>query len=199
MGRITSHSADRPESYVEPDFLETAGRLREPHVREQTHPARDAEIDARVLDRQEAEDYSWREPTNLDAPPPRPGYAQKWVRVAFRSEGDNINWNNRFRQGWTPRDPNTIPECANHYTIQPHQKHNVVMVGGSVLCEMPVQKLQARKRWLENENNNLELSITAETDKMNKDARAAGVAPIVREDKVSVTTGGRRRPATMAD
>ena len=54
MGRITRHAADRPESY-EGDvdtldrgdaFLETAGRLREPHVREQAHPSREAEIDA---------------------------------------------------------------------------------------------------------------------------------------------------------
>jgi hypothetical protein len=196
---IVRHAADRPETYQEPtDFLETAGRLREPHMREQVHVGREAEVDARVLDRQEAQDFAWREPTNLDAPPPRPGFRQRWVRVQTRAGEDSINWNTRFRQGWTPRDPKTIPEAANHYPITSHMNQSVIQVAGSVLCEMPIQKVKAREAWIQSENRNLDRSILAETDRTSAEAVRAGHAPIIREDRVE-TSVGRRRPATMAD
>jgi hypothetical protein len=199
---IVRHSADRPETYQEPvvnDFLETAGRIREPHMHEQAHPAREAEIDARVLDRQEAADFSWREPTNLDAPPPRPGFRQKWVRVQSRNEMDGINWNTRLRQGWTPRDPKTVPDANGFYPVATHHNQSVIQVAGSVLCEMPIQKVKARDAWVQEQNRKLEESISVETDKVSAKYVKQGLAPITRTDEVHTTVGGKRRPATMAD
>lgn len=199
---IVRHAADRPEAYQEPagtDFLETAGRLREPHLREQAHVGREAEIDARVLDRQEAADFSWREPTNLDAPPPRPGFRQKWVRVQNRNELDGINWNTRLRQGWTPRDPKTVPDANGFYPVANHNNQSVIQVAGSVLCEMPIQKVKAREAWVQQQNRRLEESINVETEKVSAAGVRQGLSPIVREDKIDTTVGGKRRPATMAD
>lgn len=196
---IVRHAADRPETYEPTDFLETAGRVREVHTREQSHVSREGEIDARTLDRQEAADYSWREPTNLDAPPPRPGMRQKWVRVSSRSELDNVNWTSRLRQGWTPRDPKTVPDVNGYYPVTNHSNQSVIQVAGSVLCEMPIQKVHARQAWVAEQNRKLNDSITAETDKASREGVAKGLSPIEREDKIETTVGGKRRPATMAD
>lgn len=206
MGRIAQTGSDRPETWDETlgrdtahDFRETAGRLREPHVREQAHITRDAEIDARTFDRQEAADFSWREPTNLDAPPPRPGFRQKWVRVSSRNEADNINWTTRLRDGWAPRDPATVPDTTGYWPVKAHQNQSVIQVAGSILCEMPIQKVRAREAWIREKNRRLEESITVETDKVSAAGMRQGLAPIVREDQVDTTVAGRRRPPTMAD
>lgn len=202
MGIVRGQTSDRPASYQEPvetDFLETAGRLREPHLREQVHVGREAEIDARVLDRQEAADFSWREPTNLDAPPPRPGYRQKWVRVSSRNEADNINWTTRLRDGWAPRDPKTVPDAKGYWPVKDHHNTSVIQVAGSILCEMPIQKVRAREEWIKQKNRRLEESITVETDKVSAAGVRQGLSPIVRTDEVETTVAGKRRPATMAD
>lgn len=192
MPRITTS-----QSTIEnDDFLETAGRQREAHMHEAMRPARESEMDARNTDRFESDDVAWRRPTNLDAPPPRPGYVQRWVRAAFRSDGDNLNWSQKLREGWQPRDPNTIPDVASYFPVKEHSVGSVVQVGGLILCEMPEARVRAREKAIRAATDRQMESVSAETDKASREGQRIGAPSIERREDIVSRVG--RRPNTMA-
>lgn len=182
----------------EPDF-DTGDRMREGRWRDSMHESREAESDARNTPRYETSDLSWRRPMNLDAPPPRPGYRQRWVRVEFRSESDNLNWQGKVREGWAPRDPATISEADKYFGFSPsmHNGTGVIRVGGLILMEIPEHKIFAKRRAIDAQTRRQENSVSMETEKISREGVRAGGPPIVREDRADVTTG--RLPPTLAD
>jgi hypothetical protein len=88
----------------------------------------------------------WVRPTSLDAPPPRTGYRQKWVRSSMFGREDATNWMRRLREGWVPRDAGTVPENFPVPTMQHGKFGNVIAVEGMVLCEMPAERVKQRNR-----------------------------------------------------
>ncbi len=182
---------------VGPD-LDTADRIRDVSGRPAMHEMRDAEADIRTLPRTTSE-VAWRRPTNLDAPNPRPGMVQRWVRAEMRSETDNLNWTSKLREGWRPRDPATLSAADAHLglTAANHNGQGVIRVGGLILVEMEETRIQARRRAVSEQNRRQEASVSAETDKISREGQAIGAAPIVREERNEVSTG--RRPHTMAN
>jgi hypothetical protein len=181
-------------------YVETAGRLRNTPERGHTHTARDADLDPRNTTRQlaEADAFTWKDGTSLDAPPPQPGMRQKWIRISFRSESDEINWSKRFQEGWRPRHPDTIPEeLRGYYPVREHDRQSMIRSGNLVLCEMPEARIAARARWVKSETERQIASISVETDKTSREMMRKGSVPLVREEQVTTDIG--RRPATLAD
>lgn len=194
MGRIVGDTAELER----PDFRETAGRLREANDRPVSmHETSDNYVDPRNTARHDTSDFEWRRPTNLEAPPARPGYVQRWVRANLRSEGDNNNWQLRMREGWTPRDPATVPEADAFFGTAKHNGQGVIAVGGLILCEMDERRIISKRNAIREMTRRQENSVSEETDKISREGVRQGAAPIVREDTTHVSTG--RRPATMAD
>jgi hypothetical protein len=194
MPRLTDGPA-RP-ALNEPD-LDTADRLREGRARLSMHDTRDSEMDIRNLPRATTQDYTWRRPMNLDAPEPRPGYVQRWVRSEFRSEKDNLNWQGKVREGWTPRDPATVPDVEAFFGQSSHLGAAGIRVGGLILMEMPEERLMSKRRAIGEATRRQEQSVAMETDKISREGMRYGAPPIVREEEVRVATG--RRPNTLAD
>lgn len=156
-----------------------------PHASHDAEPLHD-EVHAALHD-------EWREPRNLDAPPARPGYVQRWVRVEDRDGKDNLNYANKFREGWRPRPMETIPEELRE--TFPSTKHaslgDVVMVGGLVLCEMPRQIADSRNRQVRNRINRQNQAVATDAEATSRQGVARGMAPIVRDEKITVS---RREP-----
>jgi hypothetical protein len=177
--------------------MDTADRLREGRERFASHDTRDTTMDARNQPRSEVSDYVWRRPGSLDAPPPRPGMAQRWVRAETRAESDNLNWQSKYREGWRPRDPGTVPDCEALYNTSNHLGTAAIRVGGLILMEMPIERVSAKKRAIRDIINRQEESVAMETAKISNEGMKAGFAPIVREEKAEVSTG--RRPPTLTD
>ena len=200
MPRITSAAPDLriPVAQNEPDF-DTANRLRENQARPSMHEGRDTDADIRNLPRTDSSEYTWRRPMNLDAPSPRPGMVQRWVRVEFRSENDNLNWQSKAREGWRPRDPASIPSSESYfgYTSSQHNGQGVIRVGGLILMETEERRLLAKRQAIRMQIQHQENSVSTETDKVSREGQALGAAPIVREERTEVSTG--RRPTTMAN
>lgn len=201
MPRITSSAAPfslGARAQNEPDF-DTANRLRENQARPQMHEGRDTDADIRNLPRSDSTDYTWRPPTNLEAPTPRPGMVQRWVRVEFRSESDNLNWQSKDREGWKPRDPKTISNADSYFSsaASMHNGQGVIRVGGLVLMEMDERRLHAKRVAINQMTRRQEESVSVETDKVSREGQAYGASPIVREERTEVSTG--RRPSTMAN
>ena len=51
---------------------------------------------------------SWKPASLLDAPPPRPGMVQRWVATSILGKDTPDNVYKRQREGWTPREADTV-------------------------------------------------------------------------------------------
>lgn len=89
-------------------------------------------------------DTPWAAPTSLEAPPARPGFKQKWVRCAIFGKPDVQNMARKFREGWLPRQANSVPKSFHAPTIRSGQFVGSIGVEGSILCEMPSAKVAQR-------------------------------------------------------
>lgn len=92
----------------------------------------------------ENEATEWRHFSNLQAPDPRPGYAQRWIRVKLAGRNDSTNVSKKFREGWRPRKISSIPEGHTLPTVRLAQFGLVIGVDDVVLCEMPA-KVKAQR------------------------------------------------------
>lgn len=172
--------------------LGTGERAMPRRTHEEMHELRDAEV--RDVPRTSSADIVYRPPTNLDAPEPRPGYVQRWVRSSFRDGDDTLNWQARLGEGWRPRDPKTVPDHEARFRPM-NQKADHISVGGLVLMEIDEQVMLAKRRWINEQNRRQEQSVSLETDRASKAGVAAGAEPIQRTHETQVSTG--RRPPTL--
>ncbi len=122
----------------------------------ETAPERDdADDDERLTRDQEQreddihDDYDddWEVPDILDAPPARPGFAQRWVRTTLEGKDDPRNVAKRMNERWRPRRADTVPKGYHAPTIQHGEYAGYIGVEGVVLMERP-EKVQnaVRKR-----------------------------------------------------
>lgn len=81
--------------------------------------------------------------------PARPGYSQRWVRVAIGSEPDARNMATRSRRGWSPRQADTIEPHLRYMAINREEFGNVIGNHDVILMERPTEiqnKVQAHER-----------------------------------------------------
>jgi hypothetical protein len=83
------------------------------------------------------EDTPWIRPSSLEAPTPRKGFRQRWVRVGSMGQDDPTNTARKFREGWRPRPSDSLPKGYHAPTISHGKWAGCVGVEGMVLCEMP--------------------------------------------------------------
>jgi len=148
MGRIYSRGAAADTIEREPQSIEMHERHR-PHVmRHAMHTSREAEVQREDL-HPEMLATNILNPARLAAPPPQPGYVQRWIADGTTAaHGSSGEWTVRMRQGWAPRDPNTI--SSRQRQIWPSAKTqsgtDVIRIGGLVLCEIPKQVMEQRRK-----------------------------------------------------
>lgn len=116
------------------------------------------------------EDKPWVRPTSLEAPPARPGFEQRWIRVNTRGEEDTTNASRKFREGWRPRPAETVPASYSAPTIAHGKWAGCVGVEGMLLCEMP-RKLHDKKKaavraQTDNITNALEVDLQKQSNTM---------------------------------
>lgn len=191
--------AERDDFLEDGRDMDTADRLREGRDRFSDRQTREAEMDGRDQPRTSTSDFEWRRPTSLEAPPARPGFAQRWVRAEMRNENDNLNWTGKMREGWRPRDPASVPDCESFYNVGQQTGQNVIRVGGLILMEIDERKLQGKKNAVREQTRRQEESIAMETTKVSNEGVRQGYAPITREEKVEVARGSGRRPPVLND
>lgn len=115
----------------------------DPHKVETQHGSSEADAgEAHDVPR----DYpqEWKRASDLEAPPPRPGFVQRWIRTAVGGKNDPKNANKKFREGWKPRLASTVPGGFSPPTIAHGQFGEVIGVEDMVLCEMPVRLAKQR-------------------------------------------------------
>lgn len=114
-------------------------------IHETTQQAADS---AHVVPRTDSED-TWVRPTNLDAPPERRGYKQRWIRWRLNNELDAKNLSRATRSHWKPRPPETVPDGFAPETVKIGNLGSCISADDMVLMEMPeamFAKMRAAKK-----------------------------------------------------
>ncbi len=113
--------------------------------RRKRRPNRADEARTNEAPRAETRAREWVRPSQLEAPEPRPGYRQKWIRMALHGKEEPHHVANRTREGWEPRKADTAPDF-------PSSKEGLIETGGLILCEMPEPMVEQRNAYYQRKN-----------------------------------------------
>jgi hypothetical protein len=173
-----------------------AEKQEDPHSVETPDEQRTSEqdvFDAYGIDR-DAHDSPWERPSELQAPKPRPGFTQRWIRIRVGNDDDVKNSMRKFREGWIPRGLDTVPEGYAPPTFLHSRLGNVIGVEDLILCEMPVTKAAQRNAFYNAKKDRMIEGI--ENDLRNVSQRGPRIA---KSHKTHVTKRRLRVPTDPAD
>jgi hypothetical protein len=134
------------------------------------------------------DEFEWKPSNTLDAPEPRPGFVQRWVRFMVGADQDPKNWSRSTREGWRPRSLDTVEKGFNAPTMNHGTLGTVIQVGDVILCEMDERLYKSRKKFFR-------MKGLRQKEAMEK-RPMQGTDIKVEERKSSVTFGRRRAKAT---
>lgn len=167
------------------------------------------QMDADEAEGEDSEDYEGIDdfgsvsvdPMNdLDAPEPRVGMRQRWVRMNILGATDAKNRAKRDRQGWRPRRAETVPEVERERfpTVADAKYGDVIQQGELVLCEIAEGLLDRRRKFYSDKAaGQLAAIVNQGIADTNKGADKHGFGAIQMQRKSTVRTG--RRHILVAD
>jgi hypothetical protein len=168
-----------------------------PHRQGPTHVgrARQEQREPRSRDRS----VEWKPADMLDAPPPKPGMEQRWIRIRLGEKDDQRNFQKKFREGWHPIKRSDVPADMEPPTIAFGRFGDVVAVSDLVLCERPLEIGISRKRYFRQRlDRQLKSADRRHVNKVERDdhpIRGGAKADI----KPSIGRGTRSRQAPVQD
>jgi hypothetical protein len=139
----------------------------------------------RELDTREktARKKSWTRPETLPTPFKEDGYEFHWVRISTRGESDAMNVSLKLQEGWEPVKAAEHPEIFVGRIEDERFKENIV-IGGLLLCKTPVEIVDERNAWFQNQATNQMHSVDNNLMREN-DPRM----PLYNDRKTSVSFG----------
>ena len=145
----------------------------------------------------ETEATPWIQGGSLVAPPSRPGYVQRWIRVSTKGKDDAPNVSRKFREGWKPRPADTVPASYQTARMEHGKFAGNIMVEGMLLCELPVAVNKSRAKFIRSQTDKKTQAIDADLERANKANRGPGFGEIqksarsipVREVRVQEESG----------
>lgn len=163
------------------------------HAIEREHQSPEAAgAQASTVEREDG-DIAWMRPSNLDAPPARPGYVQRWKRSELGGAPDTRNWQSALREGWRPRPADTVPDAFS--MMKTHDNgQGVIKAEGLILCEMPDHAAGQR---VAHYRGKTARQIQGVDQDLHRTQAAGGGLPINKEHDSRTETG--RRPRVAAD
>lgn len=95
----------------------------------------------------------WIPQSQLPQPDPRPGWAHRWVRTHMLGVADYTNVSKKFREGWEMCSLEEYLELKAWESDIDSRFEGGVHIGGSLLCRMPSEKVEARTKYHQNIND----------------------------------------------
>ena len=135
-------------------------------------------------------DRQWDQVNILDAPTPREGMVQRWIRTSTLSQDDPANLNRQIQQGWIPRRADSVRADLLPPTINHGQFRGCIIVEGMVLCEMPAERAAKRREAQREKTRRQTASLQSDIDRANAGhVKGLGLGTIGRETHSKATTG----------
>lgn len=141
-----------------------------------------------AIDRDSASPTEWRRPSNLDAPAPRPGYVQRWVRYRSGNTEDIDNLEKSMDQGWRPRERSTAKRGHELTARSSGQYGKYYVKRGLMLMEMPLKLAQQRNAFYRKKLKTMTDSVDRDLLRDNN-----SIMPVLRPEKKTRTTRAARR------
>lgn len=135
----------------------------------------------------------WVPPQSLEAPEPRPGYVQRWVRTSTRGADDPGNVMMMLRSGWKPRPADSVPGLGQFPKLSKGEFSGFIGLHDLVLCEMPAKQAERIKAFYKAKSDRMMEGVTQELQGL-----SVRQMPITQERRSQVSRGGRR-PIVAAD
>jgi hypothetical protein len=132
-------------------------------------------------------------PELLDAPPPREGFAQRWVSTHIGGKPDIRNMARKANEKWRPRNVDTVPKGVHAPTIKHGQFDGYIGVEGMVLMERPMAIHKAYARKNRRKITNLEEAV--DNNLLNVHQQGVGLGQPTMSNSSRVTRGRRPEPA----
>lgn len=104
----------------------------------------------------------WVRGSSLEAPEPRKGFRQRWVRVGSLGQDDPTNTARKFREGWKPRPVESLPKGYHAPTISHGKWAGCIGVEGMILCEMPEKMALQRQKHFQDKTDAVTNAIDSE-------------------------------------
>jgi hypothetical protein len=147
------------------------------------------QVDARTeIDRDSEVPTSWRLPSRLDAPPPRAGFRNRWVRFRAGNDEDAEHFEEKLEEGWRPVKRSRARR-VHELTATTHGKYGQYYVKrGLILMEIPEALEIQRDRYFKQVQRDMNRGVDRNLFKINH-----RVMPLLQPERKSrVTTVARR-------
>ena len=178
---------------------ETAKREKATPKRRQTHAVHEVDVhqaneSARQVDtltevdRDSEVGTSWRLPSRLDAPPPRPGFVNRWVRYRAGNDEDAEHFEEKLEEGWVPVKRSRVKQ-VHELTATTHGRYGQYYVKrGLILMEMPEKFALQRARYFKKQQADMNRGVDRNLFKINH-----RVMPLMQPERSSRVTLQARR------
>jgi hypothetical protein len=90
---------------------------------------------------------TWKRATALEAPPQRPGFVQRWVRIKSNGADDTENYDRYIEEGWRARKPLTVKRAHSLTTTRNQAHAQMIVKRGHVLMELTEAAANQRKKF----------------------------------------------------
>ena len=128
---------------------------------------RASETRTSVREEQVRSEATWKPPSLLDSPEPRPGLTQRWIATSIQGRDTPDNVYKRMREGWNPRPAETVKDKL-FPTINHGQWAGSIGIEGMILCEMPIETHKQMKSYYNNKNSEQNESISGDLDALGR-------------------------------
>ncbi len=167
------------------------------HADEKVHDENtDRDMDELYDSEGENEVLEWRRHSDLDAPPARDGYVNRFIRIRLGTVRDTARLSNALREGWKPVKASSI-DSRSLPTINIDQFGDVIGVEDLILCEMREEVHAQRKKFFAEKQRRQNRAIERQLKGVSKDD-VSGFGPITATRHSSITVAPMRN-AQVAD
>ena len=128
---------------------------------------RASETRTSVREEQVRSEATWKPPSLLDSPEPRPGMTQRWITTSIQGKDTPDNVYKRMREGWNPRPAETVKDKL-FPTINHGQWAGSIGIEGMLLCEMPIETHKQMKAYYQNRNSEQNESVSGDLDALGR-------------------------------
>lgn len=143
---------------------------------------------AEEIDRDSELPTAWRRSSDLDAPEPRPGYVQRWVRCKAGGQEDTDNLEKMLDHGWRPVK-RTAAKRVHELTANLNGKFaQYIVKRGLILMELPEKLAAQRGQFYRRKKNLMTQAIDRDLFKLNHPAM-----PLLKPERSTRTTKKARR------
>jgi hypothetical protein len=157
----------------------------------------DREMDELYDTEADNEIQEWRRHSDLDAPPARDGYVNRFIRIRLGTVRDTARLRNALREGWSPVKASSVTDRSLP-TINLDQYGEVIGVEDLILCEMPERMHKQRKKFYRDKQKRQNRAIERQLKGVSRED-VSGFGPIQATRHTSVTAAPARRVEVADD